>query len=387
MNWSTRISPLISQVPPSGLREFFDIAQTMEGAISLGVGEPDFSTPRSIVDAAMNSLDRGMTNYTSNAGLPELRQEIVKHIAAECEVSYDPETEVLVTVGASEGLDLAIRALVSPGDEVLIPEPCYVAYPACVTFAGGVPVPIATQPERGFQVTAAELAEKITPKTKVLILGYPNNPTGAIMPREELVKIAALVEKHDLLVIADELYSELTFEGRHVCFASLPGMKERTVLLNGFSKSHAMTGLRIGYALSNPDFIAAMLKIHQYTMLCAPITSQYAALEALQHGYREMRKMMDQYNERRKLMYRGFQEMGLSCFEPQGAFYIFPSIKKTGLSSTEFSHQLLHQEKVAVIPGIAFGECGEGFVRCSYSYSTEHLTEALRRIGRFVENF
>ncbi|MDU2065274.1 MAG: aminotransferase class I/II-fold pyridoxal phosphate-dependent enzyme [Sporomusaceae bacterium] len=387
MNWSNRISPVVNQVAPSGLRKFFDIAATMENVISLGVGEPDFATPKHIIDACVTSLQAGQTSYTSNSGLPELRQEIANHISSCCQVDYDPENQIIVTVGVSEALDLAIRTIVAPGDEVLIPEPCYVAYQACVTFAGGVPVPIATNPSRGFCVTAEELEEKITTKTKAIILGYPNNPTGAIMPQAELSRIAALVEKHDLLVISDELYSELTYEGSHVCFAALPGMKDRTILLNGFSKSHAMTGLRIGYALGNEDFIGAMVKIHQYTMLCAPVTAQIAALEALKNGYKEMRKMIDQYNVRRQLMYKGLTEMGLSCFEPQGAFYIFPSIQKTGLSSQEFCERLLQEERLAVIPGDAFGACGEGFIRCSYSYSTEHLQEALNRLERFVSRF
>lgn len=386
MEWSERISPLVEQVPPSGLRQFFDIVATMKDVVSLGVGEPDFATPKHIVNECIHSLEQGKTNYTSNAGLLELRQEIVKHIAENYHVQYDAEEETLVTVGASEGLDLAVRAIVSPGDEVLIPEPCYVSYQACVLFAGGTVVPIATSPERGFRVTADELRAKITPKTKAIILGYPNNPTGAIMSRAELQAIADLATEYDLLVISDELYSELTFDGKHTCFSALDGMKDRTIILNGFSKSHAMTGLRIGYALAHPAFIAAMMKIHQYTMLCAPITSQIAALEALKNGQNAMKKMMEQYNKRRKIMLKGFRDMGLDCFEPQGAFYIFPSIKKTGLSSQEFTEQLLKKEKVAVIPGQAFGACGEGFIRCSYSYSEEHLREALRRIDHFINS-
>lgn len=384
MEWSERISPLVEQVAPSGLRQFFDIVSTMKDVVSLGVGEPDFATPKHIITECIHSLEQGKTNYTSNSGLLELRQEIVKYIASSYHVSYDVEEEVLVTVGASEALDLAIRAVIAPGDEVLIPEPCYVSYQACVLFAGGTVVPIATSPERGFRVTADELRAKITPKTKAIILGYPNNPTGAIMSRAELQAVADLAAEHDLLVISDELYSELTFDGKHTCFAALDGMKDRTIILNGFSKSHAMTGLRIGYALAHPAVIAAMMKIHQYTMLCAPITSQIAAIEALKNGQSAMKKMMEQYNKRRKIMLKGFRDMGLDCFEPQGAFYIFPSIKKTGLSSQEFTEQLLQKERVAVIPGQAFGACGEGFIRCSYSYSEEHLREALRRMDRFV---
>jgi aminotransferase len=384
MEWSERISPLVEQVAPSGLRQFFDIVSTMKDVVSLGVGEPDFATPKHIITECIHSLEQGKTNYTSNSGLLELRQEIVKYIANSYHVSYDVEEEVLVTVGASEALDLAIRSIIAPGDEVLIPEPCYVSYQACVLFAGGTVVPIATSPERGFRVTADELRAKITPKTKAIILGYPNNPTGAIMSKAELQAVADLAAEYDLLVISDELYSELTFDGKHTCFAALDGMKDRTIILNGFSKSHAMTGLRIGYALAHPAVIAAMMKIHQYTMLCAPITSQIAAIEALKNGQNAMKKMMEQYNKRRKIMLKGFRDMGLDCFEPQGAFYIFPSIKKTGLSSQEFTEQLLKKEKVAVIPGHAFGACGEGFIRCSYSYSEEHLREALRRIDHFV---
>lgn len=387
MNWSDRISPLVKQVPPSGLRQFFDIVATMKDVVSLGVGEPDFATPKHIVNECVHSLDKGMTNYTSNAGLLELRQAVAQHIAESYHVDYVAEDEVLITVGASEALDLAVRSIITAGDEVLIPEPCYVSYQACVLFAGGTVVPIATSPERGFRVTADELRAKITKRTKAIILGYPNNPTGAIMSKAELQEIADLATEYDLLVISDELYSELTFDGEHTCFSALTGMKDRTIILNGFSKSHAMTGLRIGYALAHPAFIEAMMKIHQYTMLCAPITSQIAAIEALRNGRNEMKKMIVQYNKRRKIMLQGFHDIGLECFEPQGAFYIFPSIKTTGLSSQDFTEKLLFEEKVAVIPGNAFGACGEGFIRCSYSYSEDHLQQALKLIGNFVKRY
>jgi aminotransferase len=387
MEWSDRISPLVKQVPPSGLRCFFDIVATMKDVVSLGVGEPDFATPHHIVNECIRSLEDGVTNYTSNSGLLELRQALAKHFTDSYQIDYRPEDEILVTVGASEALDLAVRSIITAGDEVLIPEPCYVSYQACVWFAGGTVVPIATSPERGFRVTAEELRAKITKKTKAIILGYPNNPTGAIMSKAELQLIADLATEYDLLVISDELYSELTFAGKHTCFSTLDGMKDRTIILNGFSKSHAMTGLRIGYALAHPAFIEAMMKIHQYTMLCAPVTSQIAAIEALKNGQGEMKKMINQYNKRRKMMLQGFRDMGLDCFEPQGAFYIFPSIKKTGLSSQEFAEKLLAEEKVAVIPGNAFGSCGEGFIRCSYSYSEVHLCEALNRIGNFVQRY
>lgn len=385
MSWSSRISPAVQAVPPSGIRRFFDIVAEMKGVVSLGVGEPDFVTPWHIRESCIYSLHRGYTSYTSNFGLLELREEIARLTQQEAGVVYDPRNEALVTVGVSEALDLAMRALLAPGDEVLIPEPCYVSYKACVSLAGGIPVPVATSVENQFRVTAAQLEEKVTPRTKILIIGYPNNPTGAVMSREDLLQISAFALRHDLIVISDEIYAKLTYEGEHTCFASLPGMKERTILLNGFSKAYAMTGWRIGYALANPDFIAAMNKIHQYTMLCTPITAQMAALEALRRGEKDVQDMVTQYNQRRRLILNGFREMGLSCFEPQGAFYLFPSIKETGLSSLDFAEKLLQAEKVALVPGNAFGECGEGFVRCSYATSSANIAEALERIGRFVK--
>lgn len=385
MNWAERISPTVNSLPPSGIRRFFDIVAEMKGVVSLGVGEPDFITPWHIRESCVYGLQHGYTAYTSNYGLLELRQEIADIIAEDYNVSYDPRHEVLVTVGVSEALDLAMRAILTPGDEILIPEPCYVSYKACATLAGGIPVPVPTKMEHEFRVTVEQLEKLITPRTKALLIGYPNNPTGAIMPRRELEAIAQFTEKHDLIVISDEIYAKLTYDGSHVCFAGLPGMKDRTILLNGFSKAYAMTGWRIGYALANPDFIAAMNKIHQYTMLCAPITAQVAAIEALRHGRISMQKMVDEYNMRRRLMVEGFKRIGLPCFEPKGAFYIFPSIKETGLTSLQFAEELLKAEKVALVPGDAFGQSGDGFVRCSYASSFANLTEALRRIEHFIQ--
>ncbi len=385
MSWAERVSPTVRAIPPSGIRRFFDIVAETKGVVSLGVGEPDFVTPWHIRESCVYGLQQGYTAYTSNYGLLELRQEIAKNCAANYGVEYDPRKEVLVTVGVSEAVDLAMRAILSPGDEVLVPEPSYVSYKACVALAGGVPVTVPTKVEDDFRLTVDQLEALVTPRTKALLIGYPNNPTGAIMPKDELAAIAAFAAKHDLIVISDEIYASLTYSGTHTCFASLPGMRDRTILLNGFSKAYAMTGWRIGYALSNPDFIGAMTKIHQYTMLCAPITAQVAAIEALRHGQCSMLKMVEEYNRRRRLMVEGFKKIGLDCFEPQGAFYIFPSIKQTGLSSLAFAEELLKAEKVALVPGDAFGACGEGFVRCSYASSTANLSEALTRIGHFVK--
>jgi aminotransferase len=384
MNWSDRISPTVKAIPPSGIRRFFDIAAEMKGVISLGVGEPDFITPWHIRESCIHGLHRGHTSYTSNYGLLELREEIVKSLEKDYQVTYNSRNEVLVTVGVSEGLDLAMRALLGPGDEVLIPEPCYVSYKSCVALAGGIPVTIPTTVENQFRITAEELETYVTPRTKILLIGYPNNPTGAVMSKQDLEKIALFAQKHDLIVISDEIYAKLTYDGTHTCFSSLPGMRDRTIVLNGFSKAYAMTGWRIGYAVSNADFIGAMNKIHQYTMLCTPITAQIAAIEALKSGEKNVKHMVAEYNHRRRLIYNGFLQMGLDCFEPKGAFYIFPSIKKTGLTSLEFAEQLLMAEKVALVPGNAFGDSGEGFVRCSYATSTKNIVEALERIGRFV---
>lgn len=385
MSWGERISPTVQAMPNSGIRRFFDIVAEMKGVISLGVGEPDFITPWHIRESCVYGLQRGYTAYTSNYGLLELRQEICKLYKNKYNIDYDPRCETLVTVGVSQALDLAMRAIVSPGDEVLIPEPCYVSYKACVTLAGGVPVPVPTMIESEFRVTVEQLAKLVTSRTKALLIGYPNNPTGAIMPRNELEAIAEFAKQHDLIVISDEIYGDLTYDGTHTCFAGLPDMKDRTILLNGFSKAYAMTGWRIGYALANSDFIAAMTKIHQYTMLCAPVTAQIAAIEALANGEKSMQKMVSEYNSRRRLMLEGFRGMGLNCFEPKGAFYIFPSISSTGLNSMEFAEQLLKDQKVALVPGNAFGECGEGYVRCSYATSTKNLIEALERIERFIK--
>jgi len=386
MNWADRISPTVKSIPPSGIRRFFDIAAEMKGVISLGVGEPDFVTPWHIRESCIYGLNRGQTSYTSNAGLLELREEIAKSLYNDYQVTYAPRTELLVTVGVSEGLDLAMRALLSPGDEVLIPEPCYVSYKSCVTLAGGVAVTVPTKIENEFRITAAELEQFVTPRTKVLLIGYPNNPTGAVMSRQDLAEIARFAIKHDLIVISDEIYAKLTYDGTHTCFSSLPDMMDRTILLNGFSKAYAMTGWRIGYAAANPDFIAAMTKIHQYTMLSAPIMGQVAAIEALKRGEKNMQQMTNEYNQRRRLILHGFRKMGLECFEPKGAFYLFPSIKKTGLTSLQFAEQLLYAEKVALVPGDAFGDSGEGFVRCSYATSTANIKEALIRIERFVKS-
>ena len=385
MNWAERVSPLVRSIPPSGIRRFFDIVAEMSGVVSLGVGEPDFVTPWHIRESCVHGQQRGYTSYTSNYGLLELRQEITRMLEADYGVVYDPKCEALITVGVSEALDLAMRALLSPGDEVLVPEPCYVSYNACVTLAGGVPVSVCCNRENEFRVTVEQLAAALTPRTKALLIGYPNNPTGAVMPREDLAAIARFAEQHDLIVISDEIYASLTYDGEHTCFASLPGMRDRTILLNGFSKAYAMTGWRIGYAMGNADFIGAMTKIHQYTMLCAPITAQIAAIEAIKQGTASRNKMVDEYDRRRRLMVDGLRNIGLDCFEPRGAFYVFPSIRNTGLTSLQFAEQLLQAEKVALVPGDAFGACGEGFVRCSYASSSKNLSEALDRIGRFVK--
>ncbi len=374
----------IKNLPPSGIRRFFDLASQMEEVISLGVGEPDFVTPWHIRETCFYSLERGYTMYTSNQGLIELREEIANYQHRWQNLSYNPEKEVLVTVGVSEAVDLALRVLVTPGDEVLIHEPSYVSYVPCTILAGGTPVILDTTAEHEFRLTPEELGNKITSRTKVLILTYPNNPTGAIMGRDDLQALVDLIIKHDLIVISDEIYGELTYEGKHVSIATLPGMSERTIVLNGFSKAFAMTGWRIGYACGNREIIAAMNKIHQYTMLCAPIMSQMAALEALRHGEAEMRRMVEDYDYRRRLIFKGLKEVGLPSFQPRGAFYVFPSISVTGMTSMEFSEKLLKEEKVAVVPGNAFGRSGEGFVRCCYASSVDHIEQALERIGGFV---
>jgi len=383
-DWSERVNPVVRSIPPSGIRKFFDMVTEMKGVISLGVGEPDFVTPWHIREGCIYSLEKGYTMYTSNQGLLELREEIVRDLDISYGVTYDARREVMITVGVSEGLDLAIRALVSPGDEVLIPEPSYVSYAPTTTLAGGVPVAMPTTVENDFRLTAESVEKKITPKTKILLLCYPNNPTGAVLRRRDMLEIAEVVRRHDLIVISDEIYDKLTYVGSHTCFPSIPGMQDRTVLLNGFSKAYAMTGWRIGYAAANPYFIEAMNKIHQYGILCAPITAQMAALEALKNGRDGMIRMVQQYNRRRHMVMQSFKEMGLHCFEPGGAFYAFPDITPTGLTSEEFAERLLMEEKVAVVPGNAFGPSGEGYVRCSYAASMEDLSEAFRRMTSLV---
>ena len=387
IDWQKRISPVVQAIPPSGIRRFFDIAAEMEDVISLGVGEPDFVTPWSIRESCVYGLEQGYTSYTANRGLLELREEICALQKRNFNIDYDPKTNVLVTVGVSEALDIAMRAILTPGDEILIPEPCYVSYKACASLAGAVPVAVPAKIENNFSITPADLEAHVTNKTKALLIGYPNNPTGAILPKDQLMDIAKFAQEHDLIVISDEIYGDLTYGGeRHVCFAGLPGMKDRTILLNGFSKAYAMTGWRIGYAMSNPAIISAMTKIHQYTMLCAPITAQIAAVEALRHGEKYMKKMVSEYDKRRRLIYDGLTNAGLKCFEPKGAFYIFPDITSTGLTSEEFAEQLLIKEHVALVPGTAFGQCGEGYVRCSYATSVAKISEAIARIEHFVQH-
>ena len=387
IDWQKRISPVVQAIPPSGIRRFFDIAAEMEDVISLGVGEPDFVTPWSIRESCVYGLEQGYTSYTANRGLWELREEICALQKRNFNIDYDPKTNVLVTVGVSEALDIAMRAILTPGDEILIPEPCYVSYKACASLAGAVAVAVPAKIENNFSITPADLEAHVTNKTKALLIGYPNNPTGAILTKEQLMDIAKFAQEHDLIVISDEIYGDLTYGGeRHVCFAGLPGRKDRTILLNGFSKAYAMTGWRIGYAMSNPAIISAMTKIHQYTMLCAPITAQIAAVEALRHGEKYMKKMVSEYDKRRRLIYDGLTNAGLKCFEPKGAFYIFPDITSTGLTSEEFAEQLLMKEHVALVPGTAFGQCGEGYVRCSYATSVTKISEAIARIEHFVQH-
>lgn len=380
------ISPTVANMAPSGIRKFFDIVAEMKGAISLGVGEPDFITPTHIREAGITSLEDGHTYYTSNAGLSELRKEIALYLKRRFDLSYDGAHEVLVSVGGSEAIDLALRAVITPGDEVLIPEPSFVCYKPDTQLAGGVAVPLETKEEDNFVLTADTLRRAITDKTKALILPYPNNPTGGIMKKEHLEAIAKVLEGTNIVVISDEIYAELTYgEERHCSIASIPSMRERTVIVSGFSKAYAMTGWRLGYACGNADIIAAMTKIHQYAIMSAPTTSQYAAIEALRNGDGDIEKMKTEYNRRRRYIVDGFRKMGLNCFEPLGAFYVFPCIKSTGMGSEEFCETLLREEKVAVVPGNAFGESGEGFVRCSYAYSVENIKEALERIERFVK--
>ncbi len=378
------VSKTVQTIPPSGIRKFFDLVSQMGGVISLGVGEPDFVTPWHIREACFYSLEQGYTMYTSNQGLIELREEIALYMRKHIGVTYSPEKEILVTVGVSEAVDLALRAIIEPGDEVLVPGPSYVSYAPGTSLAYGVPVAVDTFVEDEYRLRPDILEKCITPKSKVLILTYPNNPTGGIMKQEDLQALVDLIIKNDLIVISDEIYSELTYNGKHVSIAALPGMKDRTIVFNGFSKAFAMTGWRIGYACGHPDLIAAMNKIHQYTIMCAPIMAQQAALEALRHGESEMRKMVENYNYRRKIILAGLREIGMECFEPQGAFYAFPSIALTGMNSEEFSEKLLMEEKVAVVPGSAFGRTGDDHVRCCYAASVNDIEQALERMGRFL---
>lgn len=369
---------------PSGIRKFFDLVSEMDNVISLGVGEPDFDTPWHIREEGIYSLEKGRTFYTSNAGLKELKEEIAHYLERRCNVSYDSKKEIMVTVGGSEAIDIALRAMINPGEEVLIPQPSYVSYLPCAVLADGVPVIIELEEKDEFRLTREKLEAAITDKTKVLILPFPNNPTGSIMERSDLEAIAEVIEKHDLFVISDEIYSELTYDREHVSIASLPGMKERTVLINGFSKSYAMTGWRLGYACAPEPILTQMLKIHQFAIMCAPTTSQYAAVAALREGDRDVEQMREAYNQRRRFLMNAFKEMGLDCFEPFGAFYVFPSIKRFGLSSDEFAERLLKEERVAVVPGTAFGDCGEGFLRISYAYSLENLKKAMEHLKAFI---
>ena len=380
------LSSTIVKIKPSGIRKFFDIASEMDDVISLGVGEPDFDTPWHIRDEGIYSLEKGKTSYTSNAGLKELKEEIAKFLDRHYELKYDPNKEIIVTVGGSEAIDIAMRAMLDPGDEVLIPQPSYVSYEPCCVLANGTPVIIELKAENEFRLTAEELEAAITPKTKLLVLPFPNNPTGAIMEKKDLEAIAAVIEKHDLYVLSDEIYSELTYaEESHVSIASLPGMWERTILINGFSKSHSMTGWRLGYACGPEVILRQMLKIHQFAIMCAPTTSQYAAVEAMRNGDEDVAKMRDEYNIRRKYLIKRFREMGIDCFEALGAFYVFPCIKQFGMTSEEFATALLKQKKVCVVPGTAFGDSGEGFLRISYAYSLENLKMALDRMEEFVK--
>ena len=378
------INPTVSGMQPSGIRKFFDIVNTMKDAISLGVGEPDFVTPWHIRDAGVYSLEKGQTYYTSNSGLIELREEICSYVK-KFDLSYTPD-EVLVTVGGSEAIDLAMRTILSPGDEVIIPEPSFVCYKPCTALAGGVPVTIQTKAENAFKLTAEEVLEKITDRTKLLVLSYPNNPTGAIMEKEDLQKIAEVVKEKNIMVLSDEIYAELTYKGKHCSIASLPGMKERTIVVNGFSKAFAMTGWRLGFVMAPAVLTKQLTKVHQYAIMSSPTTSQYAAIEALKNGEEAVKSMVCEYDDRRKIITDAFNQMGYTCFSPLGAFYIFPCIKSSGLTSEEFCERLLREQKVALVPGTAFGESGEGFVRVSYAYSVKQITEATERIAKFAKS-
>jgi aminotransferase len=378
------VSPAVRSMQPSGIRKFFELIDGRKDVISLGVGEPDFATPSRVREACIRALEAGRTSYTPNAGLYELREEIARYLQSSFDVAYEPADEVLVTVGSSEGIDLALRALIAPGDEILVPEPCYISYSPITSLGAGTPVPVETRAEDGFKLTAQALLEKITPRTKVLVLCYPNNPTGAVMTYEDWLPVARVVREYNLIVISDEIYAELTYGGKHTSIASLPGMKERTLLVSGFSKAFAMTGWRIGYVCGHRDLIAAMLKIHQYTIMCAPILGQIAALESLRIGLEEKDFMIESYNQRRQLMVTGLREIGLPCREPLGSFYAFPSIAHTGLGSEAFAQRLLDEGKVVAVPGHVFGAGGEGFIRCCYATSVGQIHEALERIRLFL---
>ena len=381
------ISLRANAIKPSGIRKFFDLLSSIDGVISLGVGEPDYTTPWHIREAAIESIEKGQTMYTSNSGMPELRKELARYLKSEYKVDYDPTDELLITVGVSEALDLTMRAILDPGDEVILPDPSFVAYSSCVILAGGKPVHIPTYESNNFEITAKDIEERLTSKTRAILIGYPSNPTGAVMSRKKLSDIAALALKHDLTVISDEIYSKLIYGAEFTCFASLPGMKEHTVFLGGFSKAFAMTGWRVGYAAAPKEIIAAMTKIHQYTMMCVSTMSQMAALEALKGEQDSITEMVEDYNRRRQVIVKGLRDIGLSCYEPKGAFYAFPSIRCTGMTSEEFAEKLLSEEKVAVVPGSAFGKCGEGYVRCCYATSLTDIEEALKRMGRFVKKY
>ena len=387
--WSAdgHLNRVVKAMPPSGIRKFFDLVSEMEGAISLGVGEPDFVTPWHVREACIYSLESGNTHYTSNKGMPELRETICDSVRCDLGLDYNPSEQILITTGVSEAVDLAFRATLNPGDEAIVPEPCYVAYAPDVVLAGGVARAVPTRLEEEFRLRPEDVSAAVTDKSRVLLLSYPNNPTGAIMTRSDLEELADVVVENDLLVVSDEVYAKLTYSGSHASFAQLEGMQERTVILNGLSKSHAMTGWRIGYALGDPDLVGAMTKIHQYTMLCAPTMAQVAALEAMQKGDEEMVHMRHEYNLRRRMFVSGLNRIGLDCFEPKGAFYAFPSVRSWGLSSEEFAERLLKEQKVAVVPGNVFGQSGEGFLRCSYATSREELIEALDRMEIFLSGF
>lgn len=387
MNIEEMISPAVKHIPPSGIRKFFDLVNERKDAISLSVGEPDFVTPWNIREAGIYSLEKGHTHYSPNAGFMELRKGIAQYLKRKIKVEYNPTNQVIVTVGGSEGIDIALRALVASSDEVIIPEPSFVAYKPLTILTGATPVIITLREEDEFKLTPELLEKAITNKTKVLILPFPNNPTGAIMTWSDLEKIVQILKDKKIIVISDEIYSELTYEGKHVSIASFPEMKDRTLVINGFSKAYAMTGWRLGYACGHPDLIAAMSKIHQYSIMSSPTTAQYAAVEALRNGDADIQIMVDDYNRRRRLIVDGFRKVGLNCFEPLGAFYIFPCIKSTGMSSSEFCEKLILEEKVAVVPGNAFGDCGEGYIRACYAYSIENISEAMKRISKFVERY